>query len=156
MWPPGAGSASFAETIEPPAELVSRVEALLESVGWEGIFEVEVLSLPDGRLAAMDLNPRVFGWMTLARQAGVNIAAIWCDAIRGEIRPRVTARPGVAYRWEDAELFHLVRSLLGGRFDEARSVLRPRRGTAYGYGRLNDPGPLAARMIDVTVRRVAR
>lgn len=156
MWPPRAGAASYAETVEPPARLVAGVEALLEAVGWEGIFEVEVLELPGGGLAAMDLNPRVFGWMTLAHHAGANLAAIWCDALLGQVGPRVVARAGVAYRWEDAELLHLLRSLRAGRMAEARELLRPRRGAVHGYGRLRDPGPLAARMLDVAVRSVAR
>lgn len=156
MWPPRAGAASSAETIAPPRELVTRVESLLGSIGWDGIFEVEVLALPDGRFAAMDLNPRVFGWMALAGRAGANLAAIWCDALRGNTRPLIVARPGVAYRWEDAELLHLARRLRAGRFREAGRLLRPRRPTVYGYGRWRDPAPLAARLIDAAVRNLDR
>jgi predicted ATP-grasp superfamily ATP-dependent carboligase len=156
MWPPRAGAASAAETIAPPEELVTRVEALLDAIDWDGIFEVEVLALPGGRYAAMDLNPRVFGWMALAGRAGANLPAIWCDALRGENRPPVVARPGVAYRWEDAELLHVLRRLRTGEIREAARLLRPRKGTVYGYGRRRDPAPLAARLLDAAARNLDR
>lgn len=156
MWPPHAGAASCAETVAPPPKLVSRVEAVLEAVGWEGIFELEVLELPGARFAAIDLNPRPFGWMALARQAGANLAAIWCDALRGRLAGRVIARAGFAYRWEDAEFLHLIRAIRAGRVRQAGQLLRPRRGTVHGYGRLADPAPLVGRMLDALVRNVGR
>jgi D-aspartate ligase len=156
MWPPRAGAASSAETIVPPTELVARTERLLEAVGWEGIFELEVLALPGGRLAVMDLNPRVFGWMALASRAGANLAAIWCDALRGIDHPRIVARAGVTYRWEDAELLHVLRHLRAGRVRGAAGLLRPRRGAVHGYGTWRDPVPLAARMLDVASRNLGR
>ena len=155
VWPPRAGSACCAETIEPAADLVERVEALLRAVGWEGIFELELLDLPEG-LAAIDLNPRVFGWMALARHAGANLPRIWCDWLRGSARPLVSTRAGVTYRWEDAELMHVVRNLLAGRVREARQILRPRPGTVHGYVRLRDPAPLVAHVLDVAARAVSR
>jgi predicted ATP-grasp superfamily ATP-dependent carboligase len=156
MWPPRAGAASSAETIEPPPGLVTRVEALLDAIGWEGIFEVEVLGFAKGRFATMDLNPRVFGWMALAGGAGANLAAIWCNALRGSEGPVTVARPGVAYRWEDAELLHVLRRLRAGEIRKAAKVLRPRKPTVYGYGRWRDPAPLAARLVDAAVRNLDR
>lgn len=156
MWPPAAGAASFAETIAPPDGLVGRVEKLLGEIGWNGIFEVEVLSLPGNRLAAMDLNPRVFGWMSLATRAGANLPGIWCDALRGLDRPLAVARAGVRYRWEDAELLHLIRHLRRGDLRGATAVLRPRRNTVHGYGRPLDPAPLVARMLYVLSRNLGR
>jgi D-aspartate ligase len=156
MWPPAAGAASFAQTLDPPEKLVTRIEALLGRVGWNGIFEVEVLALPRGRLAAMDLNPRVFGWMALAGRAGTNLAGIWCDFLRGRNRPLVIARSGVSYRWEDAELLHLLRHLRRGSLRSATAVAKPQRRAVHGYGRLTDPAPLAARMLDVAGRNLRR
>src|SRR4029450_7056883 len=106
-WPPGAGAASFAGTVERPAGLVESAVTLLRAVGWEGIFELEVLAFPDGHLAAMDLNPRLFGWLALSISAGADLPAVWCEVLRGG-RPRhAVARAGYRYRWEDAELSNL-------------------------------------------------
>ncbi|HKP16842.1 MAG TPA: hypothetical protein VJT84_00085, partial [Gaiellaceae bacterium] len=93
-WPPEAGSASMARTVEAPAELEAAVEELLRRIGWVGIFELELLDLGEGRLAAIDLNPRVFGWLALAIAAGANLPALWCDHVLGRPAPGAgVARP---------------------------------------------------------------
>jgi predicted ATP-grasp superfamily ATP-dependent carboligase len=146
-WPASAGSAAFAETVAPPAGLTERVEELLARLGWQGIFELELFDQGEGRLAAVDFNPRVFGWMALAVAAGANLPAVWCDRLLGRDGPPAIARPGVAYRWEEGDLRHLVRRLGEGRLGAAAAVLRPRRHVVHAHFRLDDPAPLAARPV---------
>ena len=145
-FPVRVGSASMALTIEPPGELTERVNALLGRIGWEGIFELELLELGSGRYAAIDLNPRPFGWMTLCAGAGANLAALWCDRVLG--RPAVSrpARAGVRYRWEDAEVRNMLIRLRGGDLG-ALGVLRPHLAVVHALFRLDDPGPLVARLL---------
>ena len=146
-WPPQVGSASMARTIEPPDGLAHAVEDLLRRVGWNGIFELELLDL-GRRFAAIDLNPRLFGWLVLAIRAGANLPALWCDHVlrRSSVRTG-PAEPGVVYRWEDGEL----RSLLGAvhRLDlrTTAAIARPRLHVAHGYFHHSDPGPLVARAL---------
>jgi len=82
-WPPQTGSASLARTVAPPDGLPERVNDLLARIGWTGIFELELIDLGDGAFGAIDLNPRVFGWLALAVAAGANLPAIWCDHLLG-------------------------------------------------------------------------
>ena len=42
-WHPNAGNASYSETAEAPAGLRRQVVALLEDLGWEGMFELELI-----------------------------------------------------------------------------------------------------------------
>jgi predicted ATP-grasp superfamily ATP-dependent carboligase/peptidoglycan/xylan/chitin deacetylase (PgdA/CDA1 family) len=152
-WPADAGAASFAETVEPPSDLVESTVTLLRAVGWEGIFELEVLGFPDGRLAAMDLNPRLFGWLALAISAGADLPALWCEVLRGG-RPRpVVARPGHRYRWEDAELSNLVRLLREKRIRDALELTLPRRHVTHAHFQWRDPLPLPTRAANVLRRR---
>jgi predicted ATP-grasp superfamily ATP-dependent carboligase len=146
-WPPDAGAASFSETVFASADLVERVEAMVSSLGWQGIFEVEFLLLPTGRLEAIDFNPRVYGSLALALAADVNMPAIWCDWLL-ERRARVAcARPGVAYRREDTELRGVAAALRRRSLRTAVEIARPQRSVAHAYFKLDDPLPLAARAI---------
>jgi peptidoglycan/xylan/chitin deacetylase (PgdA/CDA1 family)/predicted ATP-grasp superfamily ATP-dependent carboligase len=153
VWPPRGGAASFAETVEPRGDLVAAAEMLLRSIGWQGVFELEVLAFADGRLAAIDLNPRLFGWLALAVGAGADLPAIWCDVLLGRKRPPVVARPGVCYRWEDAEAFNLLWLLRRGHVGAAAALARPRRGVVHAHFHWRDPAPLLARLAEVLVRR---
>lgn len=140
-WPPSAGSAAFAATVAPPPGLRDRVEKLVEALGWSGIFELEFLELEDGSLGAIDFNPRVFGWLSLAIGAGANLPAIWCDHMlgRAEAGP-ADAEPGRRYRWEEGEIKYVVRNLR--HLDRsALSPLRPARHVVHACFELRDPVP---------------
>lgn len=59
----------------------------------------------------------------------------------------VDAAPGVFFRWEDADLFHMACRLREHRLADAAAVLRPHRRVAHAYFAAADPGPLAARVL---------
>jgi predicted ATP-grasp superfamily ATP-dependent carboligase len=148
-WYPEGGNVCFSETIEPPAALSERVVALLQTLGWQGIFELELIEGADGSYTALDLNPRFYGSVALAIAAGANVPAVWCDWLLGrEPRPTV-ARAGCRYRWEDADLRHALKVARGGNSAKAAAILRPHRGTTHPYFAAADPGPLAARAIEL-------
>lgn len=149
-WFPDGGSASHAESFRADRGLIDRVEALVAAAQVQGIFELELLELGAGRHAAIDLNPRLYGSLALALAAGANLPAVWVRWLLGEAPTWCEARPGVRYRWEDAELRHLLWHVRRRRLRSALAVVRPRSGTAHAYFRLTDPGPLAARVVELT------
>jgi predicted ATP-grasp superfamily ATP-dependent carboligase len=146
-WPPRTGSAAFCETIEPPRGLLERVESVVERLGYSGIFELELLERSPGRYSAIDLNPRPFGWLSLALRAGVNLPALYCDSILGRSPAAISARPGVRYRWDDGDLRNVVWQVRSTRSAATLAALKPARGTAHAFFELADPGPLPAQAI---------
>jgi predicted ATP-grasp superfamily ATP-dependent carboligase len=154
-WPPEAGNASFAETVGVPQGLAERICALLEAVGWQGIFEVELLRLAGGEFAVLDLNPRMYGSIALAIRAGADLPAVWCRWLLGRRPEYQLARPRVRYRWEDAELRRVGWELRHGQGRAALSVLRPCRQTVHPHFSWDDPGPIVARSLYL-LRRAAR
>ncbi len=147
--PPGVGSAAFATTVKPPDGVQARVEDLLERIGWEGIFELELLDQGGGRFGAIDLNPRLFGWLSLAIGAGANLPAIWCDhVLRRSTAAAADAAPGYRYRWEEGELKYVVRQVR--RMDRrALAPLRPHRNVIHACFELRDPAPFLAQSLEI-------
>ena len=154
-WPPDAGNVSCSDTLETPTELRRQVEGLLDELGWEGIFEVELIRGRDGRFTLIDLNPRIYGSLELAIRAGARLPSTWSDWLLGKPVEPVEARAGVRYRWEDAEARNVLHLLGAGRIRDAAAIMRPRAGTAHAYFRLGDPAPLVARAAGM-LRRSAR
>ena len=146
-WHPVAGNACFSETLQESPELSARVVGLLSELGWEGLFELELIERGNGKWAAIDLNPRPYGSMALAIGAGANLPALWCSYLLGLDPPevQVRARAGVLYRWEDADLRHAIWQLREGQIADASAALRIRRRVVHPYFRLRDPGPFLAR-----------
>lgn len=154
LWPPTAGMHSYSETVTPPAGLAERVRELLISLEWQGIFQLQLLELPD-RLAVIDLNPRVFASILLDADAGANLAAVWCDWLLGRDPAPVTARPARRFRWEEGELCHFAWQLRHRRLRAAARVLLPHRRVTHSWFRASDPGPLVARGVNLVVGRRA-
>jgi predicted ATP-grasp superfamily ATP-dependent carboligase len=181
-WPPTAGNVSFSSTIEPPPGLSDRVAALLCHVGWEGMFELELIEERTGAITPIDLNPRPYGSMALAVGAGANLPALWCDwlldndpgaspstlsagagrsraglaprAERRGHRPTVHATQGRTYRWEDADLRHLAWQLRHGNYAAAGQVMRTARGTVHPHFRVSDPLPLFVRAASLAAGKI--
>jgi predicted ATP-grasp superfamily ATP-dependent carboligase len=155
-WPAAAGNVAFAETIAVPAGLEEQIRELLLAIGWQGIFELELIGQHDGRFLPIDLNPRPYGSLALAVSAGAPLPAIWCDWLRGLDPSPVRARPGQRYRWEDADLCHLAWQLRRGHLRAALAAARPRRRVAHAHFQLADPLPLFMRGLYLGHRRSAR
>lgn len=153
LWPPGAGMHAFAETVTTPRGLADRLRALLSSLGWQGIFQVQLLELQDGRLAVIDVNPRVFASIALDADAGANPAAVWCDWLLGRDPAPVTASPARRYRWEEGDLCNLAWQLRHRRLRAAARVLVPHRRVTHAWFRATDPGPLVARGLNLAFRK---
>ena len=144
MWPPRSGSVTFSESIEAPVELEAMTQRLLADIGWEGLFELEVIRSQPQAHVAIDLNPRPYGSMALATAAGAPLAAIWCDWLLGRDPHPARARPGHRYRWEDGDIRHLAWQLRHGNLSAAMAPLRPRRAVTHAHFALTDPLPLLA------------
>jgi predicted ATP-grasp superfamily ATP-dependent carboligase len=143
--------------------LEEKVERLLAILGWEGIFELELIrSHAQGReeLVPIDLNPRPYGSMALASAAGVPLAAIWCDWLLGRgahssPQPR-RARAGARYRWEDAELRYSAWQLRHAHPRASIEPLRPHREVTHAHFQRSDPLPLIARGLYLGKRALER
>ena len=146
-WPPEAGSVAFSETIEPPPGLSEKVHALVAAMGWEGIFELELLEAAGRSPSTLDLNPRVYGSLALADRAGAPLPAVWCDwLLQGKLATGA-AQPGYRYRWDDAEIRRFGWLVRNGDVRSIPELARPHFRTVRAHLWRSDPLPFAARVV---------
>jgi len=153
-WPPVAGMASFAETAAVPPWLAERVGALVDGLGWRGIFQLQMIEEDNGTMWPIDFNPRLFGSMGIARAAGVPLSTLWCRWLLGENPSPCVGRPGVTYRWEQGDVRNIVWQLRQGDAMGALSAARPRLGTTHPYFELRDPLPFVAQCGELAAVRL--
>jgi D-aspartate ligase len=98
QWPMDFGRAStFVETIEAP-DVEEAARRILLALHFDGIVELEFKrDVRDGQLKLLDINPRVWGWHTLGRRAGVDFPYLLWRMVNGEEVAPVRGRSGV--RW---------------------------------------------------------
>jgi predicted ATP-grasp superfamily ATP-dependent carboligase len=154
-WPPDAGPVCSSESIAAPATLLGQATRLATALGWEGIFELELVERGGGEYAVLDFNPRLYGSLALAVGAGAPLPVAWCDWLLKGTETRFSARPEIRYRWWDADLRYAVHLLSRGHFRKALSLLRPARRTVHPYMRLRDPLPMLARALEIALGLVA-
>jgi predicted ATP-grasp superfamily ATP-dependent carboligase len=109
--PPTGGVSVLCEAIEPDPALRAGSEGLLGELRWHGVAMVEFRRTPDGRAALMEVNPRLWGSLQLAIDAGVDFPRLLLALYRGECLPQASARVGARTRWLLGDLDHLILTL---------------------------------------------
>jgi predicted ATP-grasp superfamily ATP-dependent carboligase len=115
--PPSGGVSVCRESIAPPPSLVIAGTRLLEALDWQGVAMVECKYDPrSDRYYVMEINPRFWGSLQLAIDAGVDFPALLVACALGDLpAPVTTYRVGVRSRWGWGELDYLyLRSKLRG------------------------------------------
>ena len=98
QWPMDFGRAStYVETVDAP-DVEDAATRLLSALRFSGLVEVEFKrDHRDGVVKLLDINPRIWGWHTLGRRAGVDFPYLLWRVLGGERPAPVRGRTGV--RW---------------------------------------------------------
>ncbi|MGZ4272950.1 MAG: carboxylate--amine ligase [Solirubrobacteraceae bacterium] len=143
--PPDCGGSALAETVPADPALERAVAGLVEQLGWSGLFQLQLIRT--GRTVhAIDFNPRIYGSLSLALAAGLNLTAVWVELLLGG-EPRAGGyryRPGVYYRAEEKDLRSLAAAVRSRQGLAALREYRPRRSTVHAVFSVGDPRPLLA------------
>ena len=143
MNPAGSGS-SACEPAGVSEEIAAATKQLLHDAGWHGLFMVELLETPDGKIWFIELNGRPWGSMALSRAVGLEYPA-WAVAAAedpaAQFSPRRPKRPPRLARHLGREIVHLAFVFRGPRtrtpilWPKRRKalleVLRVQRGTRW-------------------------
>ena len=90
-------NSTFVETADEP-DIEEPARRLLAAMGWTGLAEVEFKrDAEDGRLKLLEVNPRLWGWHSIGRRAGIDFPYLLFRLLGGDAVPRLRARVGV--RW---------------------------------------------------------
>jgi D-aspartate ligase len=81
-------ASTFVQTVNIP-ELVALATRLLQGIGYTGLAEVEFMYDPKhARFEFLEVNPRIWGWHTIAIRAGVDLPYLaYAEAIGNAIAP---------------------------------------------------------------------
>lgn len=150
MNPHGSGSSACVSRAVDD-DVKSAISAFLASVGWSGMFMVELLRDAEGRLHFVEFNGRAWGSMALARRLGLEYPAWSVRHALGRDLPASgipAPRAGVVCRNLGRELMHLLFVLRGRRsnairrwpgfWPALREVLRPHAGGGFYNWRRDD------------------
>jgi predicted ATP-grasp superfamily ATP-dependent carboligase len=132
---------TYVETIDEP-EVIEPAERLLAAVRFSGLVEVEFKKDPrNGRFKVLDVNPRVWGWHTLSRRAGVDFPYLLWLLAEGKPVPRLRGRAGERWVLLSADLRIAFEEIMSGRLSLGgylRSIRWPLESAIFSW---DDPLP---------------
>jgi len=132
---------TYVETVDVP-EIIRPAERLLTAMRFTGLAEVEFKRDPrNGQFKVLDINPRVWGWHTLSRRAGVDFPYLLWLLAKGDPVPRLRGRAGERWVLLSADLRVAIEEILGGRlslWDYLRSIRGPVESALFSW---DDPLP---------------
>ncbi len=123
-------------------EVATEARRLIKAMSFDGLVEVEFKRDPrDHQLKLLDVNPRVWGWHTLGRGAGVDFPYLLFRQAFGLPIEEVHGKPGV--RWvrgltDLPTVLKEVRARRMGPIQYLRSVRPPAEWSVLS---VSDPGP---------------
>jgi len=142
QWPMDFGRAStFVETVEAP-DVEEAARRVIGGLRFDGLVEIEFKrDTRDGRLKLLDINPRVWGWHTLGRRAGIDFPYLLWRMLRGEPVAETRGRAGV--RWVRAltDVPVVWREIRAGRMSPLSYVASLRRPIEFAVLAADDPIP---------------
>jgi biotin carboxylase len=106
------GTSVFRESIE-AAEVVAAARRLMDHLQWHGLAHLDFLHDPaTGRLALIEVNPRLWGALDLAVRSGVDFPRLYVQRALGQsTEPVHEWKTGVRSRWILGEAMNLVTHL---------------------------------------------
>ena len=108
--PPSGGVSVLSESIAVPPSLLDRARRLLAALGFErGVAMLEFKGHTLEEAALMEINPRLWGSLQLAIDAGVNAPVLLAEASRQQqVAPPRLGQSGVRLRWFWGSVDHVV------------------------------------------------
>jgi predicted ATP-grasp superfamily ATP-dependent carboligase len=158
LWPTPSGVTTRARTVPVDEALAQRAVALLKSLDWSGLVELQFLTAADGTPHLIDLNGYFYSSMSLALAAGPNLPDAWGRQALGLPLPALDdARPGRRYLWAAGDLRRAWLERRGGLVADLASTLRWAPGSTRSVWSRADAGPtlhlIASRLPSPAARR---
>ena len=102
--PKAGGPTTYAESATVPI-LSERLVRLLRALKWHGIAMADFRKDAQGEFRLLEINPRFWGSLALAIDAGVNFPLLYYRLVTGrEVRPSTTQKDGVRIRFLPQDL----------------------------------------------------
>jgi predicted ATP-grasp superfamily ATP-dependent carboligase len=139
-------ASSFVEIVECP-DVASLSRRLLAEIGYTGLIEVEFKrDFRDNQYKLLDLNPRVWGWHTLAIRAGVDFPFLAFEQAQGHGILPTKARLGTRWARLHTDVLAAFQEMRQGKFNisgYARSIRPPLELSTFAR---DDPLPSLAEL----------
>lgn len=151
QYPSTGGASTYAVSVKFP-KLVELAEALLKSLQWYGVANVEFkIDQRDNIPKLMEANPRLWGSLQLAIFSGVDIPCMLYQlAIEGDIKPNFDYKTGVKFRWFlHGDAMHFLSNFYKFKKNDSNILKLFEKGNCHAIWSIADPLPTLGNMLSL-------
>ena len=132
-------ASTFVETVNVP-ELETLARQFLQAIAYSGLAEVEFMyDEKDGRFELLEINPRIWGWHTIAIRAGLDLPYLaYADAVGKEFTVG-PVREGVKWVRLVTDVLTAVQEILAGNLTVRQYLTSMSGDTEFAVLSLSDP-----------------
>jgi len=142
------GTSTYRVTVDDPVTQRNAI-AMMESLDWHGVVDMDWLRGSDGVASLIDVNGRLGGATALTMVAGMDLPYAWYRVATGTAHgAEAPTRVGAKARWILGDTLGLLDSARQGRLRECVAGLRPQWRCGYDDLVWHDPVPFVAQGID--------
>jgi predicted ATP-grasp superfamily ATP-dependent carboligase len=140
-------ASTFVETVDVP-EFETLATQFLQAIAYSGLAEVEFMyDQKDARFELLEVNPRIWGWHTIAIRAGLDLPYVaYADAVGKEITIG-PVRDGVKWVRLVTDVPTAVLEILAGRLTICQYLASMYGNTEFAVLWLSDPLPFIADLL---------
>jgi len=137
-------ASTFVETVNVP-ELETLATQFLKGIAYSGLAEVEFMyDHKDARFELLEVNPRIWGWHTIAMRAGLDLPYLaYADAVGKEVTVGA-AREGVKWVRLVTDVPTAGLEIMAGRLTVRQYLASLSGDTEFAVLSLSDPLPFVA------------
>lgn len=149
QYPPTGGASTYAVSVRFP-KLVELTEALLKSLRWYGVANVEFkIDQRDNIPKLMEANPRLWGSLQLTISSGVNIPyMLYQLALQGDIKPVFDYKTGIKFRWFlHGDAMHFLSNLYKFKKNDSNILKLYEKGNCHAIWSVSDPLPMLGNIL---------
>jgi len=140
-------ASTFVETVNVP-ELETLATQFLQGIAYSGLAEVEFMyDHKDARFELLEVNPRIWGWHSIAIRAGLDLPYLaYADSVGKEVTVGA-AREGVKWVRLVTDVPTAVLEILAGRLTVRQYLASLSGDTEFAVLSLRDPLPFVADLL---------
>lgn len=137
-------------------QLISHAVAVMDKLQWHGVAHLDFIADKDGTFKLIEINPRLWGALSLAVYAGVDFPYLWyLAATDGEIPVLNNTQNGqIKCRWVIGDCLAFFEHTKRAEFLEALKILTPQKNCYHDDFSLTDPLPFVFEILDYLAKFV--
>lgn len=136
--------------------LISQAISVMDELNWHGVAHLDFVADREDNFKLIEINPRLWGALSLAVHAGIDFPYLWYRAALGKNIPplNIPNSRKIKSRWIVGDCLAFFEFLKHGKLQEVAKIFRPYSKCYHDDFNIKDPLPFVFEILDYLAKYV--